>query len=386
MTIKARLNPTPDHPGIGLSGLIPDPRFRTAVFLAGLAVSVWMTVDGLPVHAGIAALAALAVAGLAWLALATVNSGPLVPAAVAVMGVGGGVITSTDPRGLIFAGVGAASAAVAFDPLTAAVLIAASPVALVVATIAQGPFPGRLLAVTTVCLAGMVAGASRREIVQRARNAAVIATARQRAEVARAEAELAGERNRLGRDLHDVLAHTLGALSIQLTALDTLARTGTGGEELLAEIDRSHQLVSEGLDEARQAVRALRGEDTMPLSGQLERLCDLHGADLEVSGTPRPVRAEASLALYRVAQEALTNAAKHAPGGAVSVRLGFGSQEVTVTVLNSSPGPSASSRVRGSGGGYGLRGMRERVLQAGGQFEAGPVGDGGWQVAARLPG
>lgn len=384
MTIAARLSPTPDHPGIGLSGLIPDPRARAAVFLAGLGVSLWVTVSGLPRPAGIAALAALALAGAAWLMLAAVNTGPLVPAAVAVLGAAGGVIAVTDQYGLIFAGVAAASAAVTFGPLTAAVLTAASPAASAVTAAVQGMFPGRLLEAATVCLAGMVAGVSRREVVQRARQAALVATARQRAEVASQQAELATERIRLGRELHDVLAHTLGALSIQLTALDTLARNGTGREELLAQIERSHQLVGAGLDEARQAVRALR-EDTTPLAGQLERLCALHSADLEVSGTPRQIRAEARLALYRAAQEALTNAARHAPGAEVSVRLAFGSGEVTVSVLNSRPRPAAHSRPSGTGGGYGLRGMRERVLQAGGQLQAGPADDGGWQVTARIP-
>jgi signal transduction histidine kinase len=137
------------------------------------------------------------------------------------------------------------------------------------------------------------------------------------------------------------------------------------------------------LDEARQAVRALR-EDTTPLAGQLERLCALHSADLEVSGTPRQIRAEARLGLYRAAQEALTNAARHSPGAEVSVRLAFGSGEVTVSVLNSRPRPAAHSRPSGTGG-YGLRGMRERVLQAGGQLQAGPADDDGWQVTARIP-
>jgi signal transduction histidine kinase len=384
MTISARLRPTPDHPGIGLSGLMPDPRIRTAVSLAGLGVSLWMTAGRVPGQAGVTVLAALALAGVAWLMLAAVSGGPLVPAAVAVMGAAGGVIAVTDQYGLIFMGVAAASAAVTFDSLTAAVLAAAGPAAFAVTAAVQGMFPGRLLEAATVCLAGMVAGVSRRAVVQRARQAALIATARQRAEVASQQAELATERIRLGRELHDVLAHTLGALSIQLTALDTLARNGTGREELLAHIERSHRLVGEGLDEARQAVRALR-EDTTPLNVQLQRLCALHSTGLEVSGTPRQIRAEARLALYRAVQEALTNAARHAPGAKVSVRLAFESGEVAVSVFNSCSGPAARSRPPGTGGGYGLRGMRERVLQAGGQLQAGPADGGGWQVTARIP-
>src|SRR6202000_1479155 len=147
------------------------------------------------------------------------------------------------------------------------------------------------------------------------------------------KAELFSERNRLGRELHDVLAHTLGALSIQLTALDTQVQTGAGRDELRTEIQRSHQLVGEGLDEARQAVRALRDDHT-PLDGQLQRLAEQHHAAFDVTGTPGPLRAEPSLALYRVAQEALTNAAKHAPGAPVAVHVTFDNEKVNLTVRN----------------------------------------------------
>jgi signal transduction histidine kinase len=214
MTIAARFSPSPGQPGIGLSGLIPDSRARAAVSLAGLGVSLWSAADGLPHRPGLAPLAALAVAGAAWLVLAAVNRGPLVPVAVAVLGAAGGVIAVTDKSGLIFAGVSAGLAAVTFDLLGAAVLTAAGPAAFAGAAAAAGTLPGRLLAVVTACLAGMVAGATRREAVQRARQATLVATAKQRAEVAREQAELAQERIRLGRELHDVLAHTLGALSI----------------------------------------------------------------------------------------------------------------------------------------------------------------------------
>ncbi len=383
MNVKARWRPAPDHLGIGVSGLIPDPRARAAVFLAGLGVSVWVSVGGLANHAGAAALAALALAGAAWLMLATARTGTLAPAAAAVMGAAGGMLAVGDQYGLIFVGVAAASAAVMVDLLPAAVVSATGPAAFAVTAAVQGRFPGRLDEAVTVCLAGMVAGSYRRAIAQRAKQATLLATARERSEVASQQAELAAERIRLGRELHDVLAHTLGALSIQLTALETLARNGTGREELLAQVERSRQLVGAGLDEAHQAVRALR-EDTMPLAEQLEQLCMLHDTELEVCGAARPITAEVRLALYRVAQEALTNAARHAPGADVKARLAVESGEVTVSVLNSSPRPEEQSRPATTGGGYGLSGMRERVLQAGGQLQAGPAG-GGWQVTARIP-
>jgi signal transduction histidine kinase len=384
MTIAARFSPSPGHPGIGLSGLIPDPRARVAVSLAGLGVSLWSAAGELPQRPGTAPLAALAIAAVAWLVLAAMTRGPLVAAAVVVLGAAGGVITVTDQSGLIFAGLSAGIAAVTFDSLAAPVLAAAGPAAFAATAALTDALPGRLLAIVAACLVAMVAGASRRESVQRARQATLVATARQRAEVSREQAELARERIRLGRELHDVLAHTLGALSIQITALDTMVRKGTGPEELLAEIGRGHQLVSAGLDDARQAVRALR-DDATPLADQLERLCALHGAGLEVAGTPRPLGAGARLVLYRAAQEALTNAARHAPGSGVSVLLSFGEEEVTMSVRNTRPCPPTGRDLPGAGGGYGLPGMRERVLQAGGRLEAGPGGDGGWQVTARIP-
>ncbi|MDA8359609.1 MAG: histidine kinase [Actinomycetota bacterium] len=381
MNVKARWRPTPDHAGVGLSGLIPDPRASAAVFLAGLGVSVWVSVGGLADHAGVAVLAALALAGAAWLVLASASTGPLAPAAAAVMGAAGGMLAVSDRYGLIFVGVGAAAAAVMVELLPAAVVSVAGPAAFAVTAGVQGRFPGRLDEAATVCLAGLVAGSYRRAVAERAKQAALLATARQRSEVASQQAELAAERVRLGRELHDVLAHTLGALSIQLTALDTLARDGTGRVELLAQVERSRQLVRAGLDEARQAVRALR-EDTVPLAEQLEQLCVLHDAELEVSGAARPITAEVRLALYRVAQEGLTNAARHAPGSDVAVRLAFEPGEVAVSVRNSRA--RLAKPAQPGGGGYGLSGMRERVLQAGGQLQAGPV-DGGWQVTARIP-
>jgi len=183
-----------------------------------------------------------------------------------------------------------------------------------------------------------------------------------------------------------VLAHTLGALSIQLTAIDTLARNNAPREKLITQIELGHELVSTGLDEARQAVRALRGENAPP-AAQLERLCELHQAELELDGGWQELEADTTLTLYRLVQEALTNAVSHAPGTRVSVRVGFGPRDVTVQVGNTgpAPGPDTLPAPRASGGGFGLRGMRERVEQVCGDLQAGPTSDGGWQVTARIP-
>jgi signal transduction histidine kinase len=395
--------PRRDQPvsiGIGLSGLIPHRGLRAAVSLAGLAGSLYYVATSITLGwtgAPLAALVSTVVAGLSWLAWQAVDAAGTGPgalsAASATLAAAGGVLATSGHAGLVFVGVGAGGAAIAFDLPVAVVPAATGPAAFLVTAGIRGTLPGPLLSVALVTLVGLVGAAGRREMVQRARQQTLIATARERAEVIRREAELVGERNRLGRELHDVLAHTLGALSIQLTALDTLVRTGASRDDLRREVERGHQLVGEGLDEARQAVRALRDDQT-PLDGQLRKLAQQHRAAFEVTGPPRPLRPEPTLTLYRVAQEALTNAAKHAPGAPVAVHVTFDNDGVKIVVRNARPeaGPGAGSAagdgaghpLRGSGGGYGLPGMAERVEQAGGRCQAGPDGDG-WQVTAFIP-
>lgn len=374
--------------GLSVSSLFPTPAVRTAVALAGLGITLWVNLNALPPGgsgAGAWALVVIGVAGLAWLAwLVTDGGGATRPAVLAILGCAGGMASSFGSNGLIFVGVAAAGWALAFDLPIAALLAAVGPVGFTIGALAwDGAFPGRLLAVAAACLIGLLSSNGRRQMIQRAQQEAMIALAEERADVARREAELAGERNRLGRELHDVLAHTLGALSIQLTALDTLVATGTERTRLREEIERGHRLVGEGLDEARQAVRALR-EDNAPLPDQLRRLCVLHNAAFEQAGAEVPIAPEASLALYRVAQEALTNAAKHAPGAPITVSLAFEARETIVSVRNETSAAAARTRLAATGSGYGLQGMRERILLAGGRLQAGPD-DGGWQVAARIP-
>jgi signal transduction histidine kinase len=377
--------------GIGYSGLIPNRGARAVISLAGLGASLGYLAGTIPLGlsgAALASLVSVTVAGLSWLLWVAADVAgigrPALSVAWTVLAAAGGVLASAGSAGMIFVGVAAGGAAIAFDLPVAVALATAGPAGFLVAAAVRDGLPGRLLSVAVVSLAGLISGTGRRQMAQRARQQTLVATARQRADVIRREAELVGERNRLGREMHDVLAHTLGALSIQLTALDTLVRTGASRNQLHTEIQHSHELVGEGLDEARQAVRALR-DDNVPLDHQLERLAAQHQATVEVSGPPRPVKAEAVLALYRVAQEALTNAAKHAPGAPATITVSFGTGEVTVSVRNDAGGPAAHSRVSRTGGGYGLSGMRERVRLAGGQCEAGPAG-AGWQVTARIPG
>ena len=156
-------------------------------------------------------------------------------------------------------------------------------------------------------------------------------SSRQHQSQARLQAELAAldERARIAREMHDVLAHSLGALGVQLEVAEgLLAERGdlAGG---LVRVRRARRLAHEGLDEARRAVAALRA-DALPLVDALSRLvADARRdrgleIDLSVSGAARTLSAGTTVSLLRIAREALTNAAKHAPGSPVSVALDFG--------------------------------------------------------------
>lgn len=327
------------------------------------------------------AVVGMTVAGLGLLVWLWVGqSHPLGTAALTAVGAGGGLASSVWPGGLIFVAMAAGGAAVALAPPRGLGLGALGPLAFLVASAARGTLPGRLAVVVIVALVGYMAGGTRRQAYERTRQATLVAMADERSAVAAREAALVAERNRLGRELHDVLAHTLGALSVQLSALDALVAAGADPSAVRAEVERSHRLVDEGLDEAHQAVRALR-DNRRPLCEELADLCSRHRAAFAVTGSPAPVGAEASLALYRVAQEAMTNAAKHAPGSPVTVQATYDGDGVCLTVSNPL-GANAPRPPRA--GGFGLVGMRERILLVGGRCEAGPEG-GSWRVRAQVP-
>ena len=203
------------------------------------------------------------------------------------------------------------------------------------------------------------------------------------------------ERARIARDLHDVLAHSLAAVSVNLQAAEGLLGAGTlpaDNPELAKAIeciDRAGTLTREGLAAARRAVLALR-DDTASLPDQLSSLAGQYDADgdmavdFAVTGEARPVSAEADLAAYRTAQEALTNARKHAPGQPVTLRLGFEDAQITVSVVNPLPPQRAQTPLADTGAGYGLVGLRERAALAGGELKAGREA-GNWQVRLRIP-
>jgi signal transduction histidine kinase len=216
----------------------------------------------------------------------------------------------------------------------------------------------------------------------------------ERTRLARNEAAALDERSRIARELHDVLAHSLSALSVELEGARLLALDRDVDSEVIAAIGRAHRHAASGLDEARAAIQALRG-DSVPGPDKLEDLIEgfrAHGIEctLEIGGEPRPLGSEAALAVFRTAQEALTNVRKHAEEAQrVAIRLDYDPDGVQLIVTDSA-GDGAEPRVpqpaalHAAGAGYGVSGMRERAELIGGRLLAGPTEDG-FQVELWVP-
>lgn len=193
------------------------------------------------------------------------------------------------------------------------------------------------------------------------------------------------ERARLAREMHDVLAHTLSALSLQLEAARLLAEQRGCDQGVVTALERTSGLAKEGLGEARRAVGSLRGEtlpgpDLLPqLASEFERDTGVH-CQLRIEGEPVELSADARLALYRVAQEALTNVRKHADPSRVSITLRSTADSVELVVENE--GAPVTARL--PGGGHGLSGMRERAELLNGTLHAGPTARG-FKICLWLP-
>jgi signal transduction histidine kinase len=200
-----------------------------------------------------------------------------------------------------------------------------------------------------------------------------------------AERARAEERNRIARELHDVIAHTLTVSLLHVTSARLAVQHGLDdADHALAEAER---LGRESLDEVRRAVGLLHtdgdGGQTAPLPGgsDLPALIERYraaGADatLTVEGDAGTLPATTGLAVYRVLQEALTNAIKHAPGARTEVGIKVTTEEVRLEV--------DTSGAPGTGTGLGLITMRERAESVGGTCSAGPGGRG-WLVSATFP-
>jgi signal transduction histidine kinase len=201
------------------------------------------------------------------------------------------------------------------------------------------------------------------------------------------EAAKIGERARVARDIHDVLAHSLTALIVQLDSARMLLTRERASDEAVESVLRARHLAQEGLDETRRAVGTLRG-DRVPGARMLPGLVSDFERDsgircaYSVEGDSVELPSPAQLALYRTAQEALTNVRRHAPDNRVRVSLRYAMDGAELTVDDFGTAPAA--KANGAGDGYGLEGMRERAELLGGTLEAGPR-DAGFRVRLWLP-
>jgi signal transduction histidine kinase len=365
---------------------------------------------GLTDPRGIAISVTLGVAAVAWIVwLRAGDRYWLMVTALSVMAVAGGTLAGLSPFSTAIA-VGCvvtSSAGVRLSTEASLTITAATVAAFLIAGFTVRA-PAETLAGYPAALIGLWAfGLTRRAYLLRAEEAEEALEQARRAHAAENQAAALAERARIAREIHDVLAHSLAAVSVNLQAAEGLLgevpADARGSEVVKAMecIERAVAFTRDGMTEARRAILALRegsdagdgaaaGSTPTRLVAELEKLTGEHRADgdaivdLELIGEPRPVGAEAALTAYRTAQEALTNARKHAPGEPVTVGLTFASGHLEVRVVNALPAADDAGPLAHAGAGYGLTGLRERAALAGGTLTAGPE-DGQWSVHLRIP-
>ncbi|MFJ7068141.1 sensor histidine kinase [Streptomyces sp. NPDC101115] len=218
----------------------------------------------------------------------------------------------------------------------------------------------------------------------------------------RARRALLEERGRIARELHDVVAHHMSVISIQAQVAPHLVADPS--PELRENLAGIRQNAVDALTELRRVLGVLRGDGaagdaaagvrhapqpTLERLGEL--LANVRAAGLDVTaetrGGRRPLSPGTELSAYRIVQEALSNAVRHAPGARATVRTHYHRDGLTVRITNTAPARPPGPAPAGPGGepGHGLLGMRERTAMLGGELAAGPTPDGGWEVTATLP-
>ncbi|GAA2213661.1 hypothetical protein GCM10009850_091240 [Nonomuraea monospora] len=343
-------------------------------------VLAWSLVVASPERSAAPVWSALAVSMACWLAFVLFD-GRFSPPATPLLAIGSAVAAtvagseSAAPTVFLFAML-LLYAAHLTPSMTAICLVTAIDLALMAASLTWFDRPRASIVVQGAVLVCVVLFALHRRQYRRALQD-------------RARAMALDERARIARELHDVLAHSLGALGVQLDVAEALLTERGDVAGAAARIRRSRGLAREGLVEARAAVAALR-EDVPPLPDALGLLVTEHRrdhcvqAELRTTGTRRPITPAAEVCLLRTAREALTNAAKHAPAQPVTFDLSYGERSVHLTVRNPLPAQAHEAEHPAERPRFGLAGMRERVVLTGGTLTAGPIG-GMWEVRAELP-
>ncbi len=196
------------------------------------------------------------------------------------------------------------------------------------------------------------------------------------------------ERAQIARELHDVVAHHMSVIAIESEA--ARYRDPALAPQTAASLETIRTGAVTALEEMRHILGVLRSGDTgrlpQPTLADITDLVDSVRAtgalvDLDISGSPTALPAGLGLSAYRIVQEALSNAVRHAPGSSVRIRIDITLEEIAIRIDN-----DASAEARPApGSGHGLLGMRERVAGLGGTLDTGPTADGGYRVAVALP-
>jgi signal transduction histidine kinase len=272
-------------------------------------------------------------------------------------------------------------------------VLATGALALVIIAVTTQADPFRAIGLPLLAATGYIVGIYRRSYTIQARQAQRLLQQSERLRAEQRRVAVLDERTRIAREIHDVLAHSLGALGIQIrTVRAVLAADDT--PQATALLAQAQQLATDGLAETRRAIGALRG-DAGPLDEQLTRIAETHRVrhdvrvQVAIDGRLDDLDPDITVALIRIAQETLVNAAKHAPRQPVDIRLVCGADSMRLTVTNplAEPGHRDGSKLpplAGMNGGYGLSGMRERLQLFNGTLQVGSV-DGSWTVVAELP-
>ena len=248
-----------------------------------------------------------------------------------------------------------------------------------------GDFVWDIVTFTIAWTVGFAVGGKFREVDEAKERAA--RAEREREE--RARLAVGEERARIARELHDVVGHSVSVMTVQASAVRRLLEPDQEKER--AALLVVEQTGREALAEMRRMVGVLRRPEEAPALApqptleQLERLVEQAReaglpVELRVEGEPVPLAAGVDLTAYRLVQEGLTNALKHARAAHAEVLVRYSDGHVELTVMDDGPGGGDGDK-----GGHGLVGMRERVSVYGGELEAGPRPEGGYALRARLP-
>jgi signal transduction histidine kinase len=358
-----------NHPAPGTQG----QHLGVTIALAGIVVgSVGLPVSGLSTRASRAASAAQALVFVVVIALSSATLAGLQPSGAGDVGV--------------FIAVGAGGFRLPMRVSAGVAVLAVISLALALG-LSEGHSVGAVVSNELGVVAFYMVSRSARRLQEAKERSQLLVHELEETRAAQAQSAVLAERQRLAREMHDVLAHSLSGLALNLESARLLAENTGADGKVSDSIDRAHQLARTGLDEARRAIGMLR-DDALPGPERLSALA----TELEVSsgvscsflveGDERDLGPEGWMTLYRVTQEAVTNIGKHSNAERAEVRLAYEPDGTRLTVDDFAP--AGGSPVESDGSGYGLTGMRERAELLGGILTARPT-ECGFHVELWVP-